>query len=122
MSWAPQTPRAERSAPAKFCVPSSTRAGPSRISRSVALVPIWIRVPRGRFGSGVAMPQLKPLDADSSEPASGVPIITASAPEANALQTSAPMRMPPSVMTATRMPPLLMCSSRAAATSAVAVT
>ena len=80
MSLAPQTPSAERSAPAKFCEPSSTRAGPSRISLSVALVPTWMRVPRGRLGSGVAMPQLKPLDADSSAPASGVPIITASAP------------------------------------------
>src|SRR5581483_2040918 len=58
MSWAPQTPSAERSAPAKFWEPSSTRAGPRRISRSVAFVPVWIRVPRGRFGSGVAMPQL----------------------------------------------------------------
>src|SRR6476646_44289 len=122
MSLAPQTPSAERSAPAKFCEPSSTRAGPSRISLRVALVPTWMRVPRGRLGSGVAMPQLKPFDADSSAPARGVPIMTASAPEANALQTSAPMRMPPSVMTATRRPPLLMYSSRAAATSAVAVT
>src|SRR6059058_1730569 len=122
MSLAPHTPSAERSAPAKFCDPSSTRAGPSRISRSVAFVPTWMRVPRGRFGSGVAMPQLKPFDADSSAPASGVPIMTASAPAANALHTSAPIRMPPSVMTATRMPPRRMCSSRAAATSAVAVT
>ena len=32
MSRAPQTPSAERSAPAKFWLPSSTRAGPSRIS------------------------------------------------------------------------------------------
>src|SRR5438552_14320079 len=122
MSLAPHTPSADRSAPAKFCVPSSTRAGPIRISRSVALVPTWMRVPRGRLGSGVAMPQLKPFDADSSAPARGVPIITASAPDANALHTSAPMRMPPSVITATRMPPRRMCSSRAAATSAVAVT
>src|SRR5438105_1672135 len=55
-------------------------------------------------------------------PNRGVPIITASAPDAKALQTSAPIRIPPSVMTATRTPPRRMYSSRAAATSAVAVT
>ena len=68
------------------------------------------------------MPQLKPRLADSSAPASGEPIITASAPDAKALQTSAPMRMPPSVITATRRPVRCSCSSLAAATSAVAVT
>src|SRR5205807_4698048 len=103
-SRAPQTPSAERSAPAKFWVPSSTRAGPARISRSVAFTPTSIRVPRGRLGSGVAMPQLNPLEADSSAPARGDPTITASAPHAKALQTSAPIRMPPSVITATLRP------------------
>src|SRR5207247_2346793 len=67
-------------------------------------------------------PPLSPCGADSSAPARGVPIVPASAPAANALHTSAPMRIPPSVITATRMPPRRMCSSRAAATSAVAVT
>src|SRR5207253_9153784 len=122
MSRAPQTPSAERSAPAKFWVPSSTRAGPTRISRSAALTPTSIRVPRGRFGSEVAMPQLNPRDADSAAPARGEPIITASAPEAKALQTSAPILIPPSVMTATRRPEPATYSSLAAATSAVAVT
>src|SRR2546425_13232638 len=56
MSCAPQTPSADRSAPAKFCDPSSTRAGPSRISRSVALVPTWISDPLDWWGSGAAWP------------------------------------------------------------------
>ena len=103
-------------------MPSSTRAGPARISSSVALTPTSIRVPRGRFGSEVAMPQLKPLDADSAAPARGEPIMTASAPAAKALQMSAPIRIPPSVMTDTRRPERPRYSSRAAATSAVAVT
>ena len=68
------------------------------------------------------MPQLYPLPGASSDCASGVPIITASAPQARALHRSPPVRMPPSVMMGTYLPVRLKNSSRAAAQSMVAVT
>ena len=53
--------------------------------------------------------------------ASGEPIMTASAPTAIALETSPPVRMPPSAITLQYWPVSIMCWERAAATSAIAV-
>jgi hypothetical protein len=52
---------------------------------------------------------------------SGEPIMTASAPQAIALETSPPVRIPPSAMTWTYSPVSSMCVERAPATSAMAV-
>src|SRR6202011_364292 len=104
-SWmvrAPHTPMALFNAPTRFMLPSSTCAGPKRISFNAPLTPVRIRVPRGRLGSGVAMPQWLPCPAASAAAAQMDPIITASAPLANAFATSPPSRIPPSVMMATR--------------------
>src|SRR5207253_5921706 len=57
MVRAPHTPIALLSAPIRFMLPSSTCAGPNRISSRVPRTPVRMRVPRGRLGSGVAMPQ-----------------------------------------------------------------
>src|SRR6202043_2389542 len=122
MVRAPQTPIAAFRAPTRFMLPSSTCAGPKRISRSVPLMPVRMRVPRGRLGSGVAMPQWLPCPAASAADAKIEPIMTASAPLAKALATSPPRRIPPSVMIATRSPLRRKWSSRAAAQSLVAVT
>ena len=68
------------------------------------LTPTWTRVPRGRMGSGLAMPQLLPCPGASVVCAKGVPIMTASAPAANDLQRSPPVRIPPSVTMGTYLP------------------
>ncbi len=47
------------------------------------------------------MPQWNPRPGASFARASGEPIITASAPQANALEMSPPLRMPPSAITLT---------------------
>ncbi len=67
------------------------------------------------------MPQWKPWPGASWARASGEPTITASAPHAIALETSPPVRMPPSAMTWTYSPVSSMCCERAPATSAIAV-
>ncbi len=51
----------------------------------------------------------------------GEPIITASAPQAIAFETSPPVRIPPSAITLQYSPVSSMCWERAAATSAIAV-
>ena len=63
--------------------------------------PAYTRAPRGSVGWKVAMPQWYPRPGASYAPASGEPIITASAPQAIAFATSPPVRIPPSVMTCT---------------------
>src|SRR3954447_5763211 len=95
--------------------PSFSRAGPVRISSSV---PFWIvltRAPRGSDGWKVAMPQWNPWPGASWARASGEPIMTASAPQAMAFDTSPPVRIPPSAMTWTYSPVSSMCVERAAA-------
>ena len=67
------------------------------------------------------MPQWKPRPGASCARASGEPIMTASAPHANALAMSPPLRMPPSAITFTYWPVSSMCCERAACTSAIAV-
>ncbi len=67
------------------------------------------------------MPQWKPRPGASLARASGEPIITASAPQVIAFETSPPVRMPPSAMTLQYSPVSSMCCERAAATSAIAV-
>src|SRR5947207_11305329 len=47
-------------APTRFWLPSSTSAGPKRICLSEPVLPTLMRVPRGRFACGVAMPQWYP--------------------------------------------------------------
>ena len=59
------------SAPTRFWVPSVTELGPKSICSRVPLTPTLTRVPRGRFGSGFAMPQLYPPPGASSDWASG---------------------------------------------------
>ncbi len=87
-------------------------------------MPFWTvctRAPRGSEGWNVAMPQWKPRPGASCARASGEPTMTASAPQAIALETSPPVRMPPSAITWTYSPVSSMCCERAAATSAIAV-
>ena len=43
--------------PVPLALPSSVRAGPDRISSSDPVVPTLMRVPRGKFACGVAIPQ-----------------------------------------------------------------
>ena len=88
-------------APTRLWVPSVRRLGPKSTCSRLALRPTLMRVPRGSAGWGLAMPQLKPNPGASFVWAKGVPIMTASAPAAIALQKSPPVRMPPSVMTVT---------------------
>src|SRR5438132_1298637 len=88
-------------APTKFWLPSSTSAGPKRICFSDPVVPTLMRVPRGRFACGVAMPQWYPHPGASCALANALPTITESAPQASALQTSPPLLIPPSVMIGT---------------------
>ncbi len=85
-------------------------------------MPTLIRVPRGRTGDGAAMPQFVPRPGASAARASGEPSITTSAPEASALAMSPPLFMPPSATTGTYRPVSARYWSRAAATSAMAVT
>jgi hypothetical protein len=58
MVRAPSAAIAVRMAPARFCVPALTVAGPYRIYSSEALVPTLMRVPRGSVPWKLAMPQL----------------------------------------------------------------
>ena len=109
------------SAPIRLKVPSFSWAGPSRISSIVPSCLVETRVPRGSEGWKVAIPQWKPRPGASLARASGEPIITESAPQAIALETSPPVRMPPSAITLTYSPVSSMCWERAAATSAIAV-
>ena len=60
MSTAPSAAIDWRSAPTRFSVPSVTRDGPNRMRSSEPTVPTWMRVPRGSVGEGAAMPQLVP--------------------------------------------------------------
>ena len=90
-----------RIAPAKFFDPSSESEGPKRIVFIEATVPTSTRAPRGNTALGVAIPQWKPSPGASSERANGDPIITASAPQANALQISPEFTIPPSAITGT---------------------
>src|SRR5262249_32050403 len=57
MFCAPTEPIQVRMAPTRFSVPSSVKAGPNRISSSDPTMPTRMRVPRGRFRLGVAIPQ-----------------------------------------------------------------
>ena len=87
-------------------------------------MPFWVvltRAPRGSDGWNVAIPQWNPRPGASYARASGEPIITASAPQAIAFETSPPLRIPPSAITFTYSPVSSMCWERAAATSAIAV-
>ena len=54
---APQKPIAVLMAPTKFWVPLVTEVGPNRICCSQTVVPTLMRVPRGRTGLGVDIPQ-----------------------------------------------------------------
>ena len=81
-----------------------------------------MRVPRGSESCQVAIPQCIPLAGASSVLAKGLPIITASAPHATDLQTSPPVRIPPSVTIETYRPVSLKYASRAATHSIVADT
>ena len=67
-------------------------------------MPTSTLVPLGRAGWGLAIPQLNPLAGASVDCASGVPIITASAPLAIALHSSPPVLIPPSVITGIYFP------------------
>ena len=80
----------------RFSDPSVTCAGPNRMRSSGPTVPTLIRVPRGSVGDGAAIPQFVPRPGASSARASGVPIMSASAPAAIAFASSPPRRMPPS--------------------------
>jgi hypothetical protein len=102
-------------------VPSFSWAGPVRISCSVPFWTVCTRAPRGSDGWKVAIPQWKPRPGASWARASGEPIMTASAPQAIAFDTSPPVRIPPSAMTCTYSPVSSMCVERAPATSAIAV-
>src|SRR6266496_4991467 len=88
-------------APTKFWLPSSTSAGPNRICSSEPVAPTLMRVPLGRLACGVAIPQWYPQPGASDALAKALPTITASAPQASALQTSPPLLIPPSVMIGT---------------------
>src|SRR5262249_35921013 len=57
MLRAPTEPMHVRMAPTRLRVPSSVKAGPNRICSSEPAIPTRIRVPRGRFWCGVAIPQ-----------------------------------------------------------------
>src|SRR3954452_25252542 len=102
-------------------VPSFSRAGPTMISSSVPFCWVATRAPRGSDGWNVAIPQWKPRPGASVARASGDPVITASAPQPIAFETSPPVRIPPSAMTLQYSPVSSMCCERAAATSAIAV-
>ena len=110
-----------RRAPNRFRVPSFSWAGPTRISLSDPIRRVATRVPRGRSGWNVAMPQWKPRPGASYAFASGEPIITASAPHAMAFAMSPPVRIPPSAITCTYRPVSRRCSILAPAASAMAV-
>src|SRR3954452_581721 len=121
MSSYPQVAIDVRRLPIRLKVPSFSCAGPSRIC---SIEPFWVvltRAPRGSDGWNVAMPQWKPRPGASYARASGEPTMTASAPQANAFETSPPLRMPPSAITLTYSPVSSMCCERAAWTSAIAV-
>src|SRR6185295_14839834 len=122
MVAAPTLPMQVVMAPTRFCEPSSTVAVPNRICLSEPVMPTLMRVPRGRFAWGVAMPQWFPWPGASCARANALPTITASEPQASALHTSPPLLIPPSVMIGTYLPVFLKCMSRAAAQSTVAVT
>ena len=107
MDLAPTLPMQVTIAPTRFCEPSSSVAGPKRICRKLPVTPTLIRVPRGRLACGVAMPQWFPCPGASSARAKALPIITASAPQAKALQISPPLFIPPSVMMGTYRPDFL---------------
>src|SRR5215471_16864746 len=68
------------------------------------------------------MPQWYPRPGASCALANALPTMTASAPQASALQTSPPLLIPPSVMIGTYRDVFLKYASRAAAQSTVAVT
>ena len=102
-------------------MPSFSRAGPVMISCSEPFWFVRTRAPRGSVGWKVAMPQWNPWPGASYARASGEPIMTASAPQAIALATSPPLRIPPSAITLQYSPVSSMCWERAAATSAIAV-
>ncbi len=57
MFAAPQKPMTVLSAPTRFWVPWVTEVGPKSICSRVVVVPTLMRVPRGRAGWGLAMPQ-----------------------------------------------------------------
>src|SRR4030095_14474578 len=119
---APTLPMQVVIAPTKFWLPSSTSAGPNRICFSEPVAPTLMRVPLGRLACGVAIPQWYPQPGASDALAKALPTITASAPQASALQTSPPLLIQPSVMIGTKRAVLLKYASRAAAQSTVAVT
>ena len=60
-----------------------------------------MRVPRGSEACGYAMPQWWPRPGASLALAKAEPTMTASEPQASALQMSPPLRIPPSVMMGT---------------------
>src|SRR3990172_6754452 len=99
--WAPPPPMQVRIAPTRFSVPSVLDVGPSSSRSSVVSTPTVIRVPRGSSAWPVDIPQEWPFASASSVRAKAEPSITASAPAASALQTSPPLRIPPSVITGT---------------------
>src|SRR3989338_1344963 len=83
--WMFETPREPievLSAPIRFCEPSSTLAGPKRISFNVPVVLTCTRVPLGKLACEVAMPQWYPRPGASCARAKDDPTKTASANEA----------------------------------------
>ncbi len=82
-------------------MPSVLEVGPNSSRSSVVSTPTVMRVPRGSSACPVDIPHEYPLAGASSVRAKAEPSITASAPAASALQTSPPLRMPPSVMIGT---------------------
>ena len=91
-------------APTKFNVPSDVDDGPNSNSSNLYRTPRSMRVPRGNESCQVAIPQCIPFAGASSVFAKGLPIITASAPQATLLQTSPPVLIPPSVTIDTYLP------------------
>ena len=69
--WPPGCPMLVCNAPSRLWVPSSSWAGPRRICSRVPVVPTLMRVPRGRTGLGVAMPQWYPRPGASCSPCKG---------------------------------------------------
>src|SRR5438094_8995321 len=88
-------------APTKFWLPSSTSAGPNRLCFSEPVEPTLIRVPRGRFACGVPIPQRYPQAGPSSASPDALPPLTASAPQANDVQASPPLLIPPPLLVGT---------------------
>ena len=85
--------------PVRLTTPDASWAGPCRICSSGPWVSTRTRSPRGSVGCTAGMLQCQPRPGASVAAANGVPVITASAPQATARAMSPPVVMPPSAMT-----------------------